>query len=340
MKHRTLRRKINLHKVRITASSIPAFIFFVKNDIFIIINMKLNTLKQGDRIGIVAPSRPIHNIKKEVSEGIKNIQESGFLIKKSKFLNKKDFYSAGAASQRVADLHGMFSDSKIKAIICATGGATTNQLLENLDYTLIKNNPKIIMGYSDITTLLLTIYKKTGMTTFYGPNIYEFSLITKETQKFIFNMFKGNDKNFSYPKTGKIIKPGKASGKLIGGCLSRFNSLLGTSYMPNLSGKILFWEEVGMCPAMIDLELQQLRLAGVFNKIKGMIVGHLADCVDKKYPQDNKSIDKIILERTKGFNFPIMKVDYFGHGTNSFYCLPIGGEAFIDTSKKLLSVSL
>jgi len=302
--------------------------------------MKINTLKQGDIIGIVAPSRPIYNIKKEISEGIKNIQSRGFLVKKSKFLNKKDYYSAGTAEQRVSDLHEMFLDQKIKAIICATGGASTSQLLEDLDFDLIKNNPKIFMGYSNITALLLSINKKANIATFYGPNIREFSSLTKNAQNFIFNMFEGKEKVFTYPKTGKVIKPGKAIGELVGGLLNGIGSLLGTPYEPNFSGKILFWEEVGLCPAIVDLELQQLRLAGVFVKINGMVIGHLADCVDKKYPQDNKSIDKIILERTKGFDFPIMKVDYFGHDVKDFYCLPIGGKAVMDTSKKLLSVEL
>ncbi|MDP2741553.1 MAG: LD-carboxypeptidase [bacterium] len=302
--------------------------------------MKTNTLKQGDIIGIVAPSRPIYNIEKEIFEGIKNIRSRGFLVKESKFLNKKDYYSAGTITQRVTDLHEVFSDQKIKAVVCATGGATANQLLENLDFDLIKNNPKIFMGYSDITVLLLAINKKTNLTTFYGPNIREFSSITKNAKDFIFNMFEGKEKFFTYPRKGKVIKPGKASGELVGGLLNGINGLLGTPYAPDFSGKIIFWEEAGMCPAMIDLELQQLRLAGVFDKISGMVVGHLSDCIDKKYPKDNKSIDKIILERTKDFNFPIMKVDYFGHNTSNFYCLPIGGKALMDTSKKLLSVDL
>jgi muramoyltetrapeptide carboxypeptidase len=302
--------------------------------------MKINTLKKGEVIGIVAPSRPIYNIKKEISDGIKSIQSRGFLVKESKFINKKDYYSAGSVSERVADLYEMFSDPKIKAIICATGGATVSQLLEDLDFDLIQNNPKIFMGYSNITALLLAINKKTGLTTFYGPNIRELSSLTKNVQNFIFNMFEGEKKVFIYPKTGKIIKPGKATGELIGGLLHGMNSLFGTQYVPDFSGKILFWEEVGLCPAMVDLELQQFRLAGVFEKINGMVIGHLADCVDKKYPKDNKSIEKIILERTKGFNFPIMKVDYFGHDVNDFYCFPIGGKAVMDTSKKLLSVDL
>ncbi len=302
--------------------------------------MKINNLKQGDTIGIVAPSRPIYNIKKDIEEGIETIESRGFLIKKSKFLNKKDYYRAGTIEERVADLHEMFSDRKVKAIICATGGANSNQLLDNLDYDLIKKNPKIFVGYSDITALHLAINKKTNLITFYGPNMRGLSTTSKDAQNFNFDMFEGKNKAFHYPKIGKVIKPGKAEGKLVGGTLQVLNSLLGTPFMPNLSGKILFWEEVGVNPAMIDCQLQQLRLAGVFTKISGMIVGHLDNCTDKKYPKDNKSIEKIILERTDGFSFPIIKVEYFGHNTNNFYSIPIGANASLDTDKKLFTVNL
>jgi len=166
--------------------------------------MKINTLKQGDIIGIVAPSRPIYNIKKEISEGIKNIQSRSFLVKESKFINKKDYYSAGTAEQRISDLHDMFTDKNVKAIICATGGATANQLLEDLDFNLIKSNPKIFMGYSNITALLLAINKKTDLITFYGPNIRELSSLTKNAQNFIFNMFEGKKKFLLIQKRAKL----------------------------------------------------------------------------------------------------------------------------------------
>jgi len=138
----------------------------------------------------------------------------------------------------------------------------------------------------------------------------------------------------------KIIKPGKAEGKLVGGLLACMVNLLGTPYAPNFDNKIIFWEETGASPAIIDLQLQQLKLAGAFNKIKGMVIGHLDNCTDKKYPKDNKSIEKIILERTDGFSFPIIKVEYFGHSVNNFYSIPIGANASLDTDKKLLTVNL
>lgn len=302
--------------------------------------MKINLLKKGEMVGIVAPSRPIYNIKEEISKGISEIKNRGFLVKKGEFLNKKDYYSAGNISQRVNDIHAMFSDKNIKGIFCATGGVSAIQLLDKLDFELIKKNPKIFMGYSDITLLLLAINKKSGITTFYGPNVREIFSVSKETQNFIFDMLEGKTKSFEYPKNIKIIMPGKAEGKLVGGLLAGMVNLLGTPYVPNFDNKIIFWEETGASPAIIDLQLQQLKLAGAFNKIKGMVIGHLDNCTDKKYPKDNKSIEEIISERTDGFSFPIIKVEYFGHNTNNFYSIPIGVNASLDTDKKLFTVNL
>jgi len=132
--------------------------------------MKHNVLKKGDTIAVVAPSRPICNIKKDIDASIKKIQRRGFVVKPGKNINKKDYYSAGTAAERAADIQSAFTDPKIKAIIAATGGATANLLLENLDYRSIKKNPKIFMGYSDLTMLLSAINKKCGLVPFYGPN--------------------------------------------------------------------------------------------------------------------------------------------------------------------------
>lgn len=301
--------------------------------------MKILKLKKGDEIGIVAPSRPIYNIKNEVDAGIVWIKKNGFIVKSGKNLNKYFFYSAGSVAERLSDIHEMFSKKEVRAIVSATGGATANQLIERLNYGLIKKNPKFFFGYSDITSLLLAINKKTGIPTFYGPSAFELSNLSSGAGKFFLSLLTNQNGSFQYPSTGKIWRAGQTKGTLIGGSLSRFASLLGTEFMPDLKGKILFWEESGACPAMIDFHLQQLKLARVFDKISGMVVGYLSDCVDKKYPNDNRLILDIVLERTEGYSFPILKVEYFGHDIKNFYTMPIGYSAVLDTKKKKLSVS-
>lgn len=302
--------------------------------------MNKNTLLPGDTIGVIAPSRPIYNIKTEIEAGILSLEKMGFKVKRGKYLESHLYYSAGTPAERVLDLHEMFSDPEVKAIICATGGSSANQLIELIDFDLIKSNPKIFLGYSDITILLLSMYKKSGTPVFYGPTIYEMSTLTPDAMNFLFKMFDKGSGAFRYPLEGKIIRSGKASGKLIGGILSRVESLIGTEYLPEMKGAILFWEDVNSSPAAIDFDLQALRLSGVFEKISGMIVGHLSDCTDKKYPNDNRPIEEIILERTNGYDFPIMKVEYFGHDIDNFYLLPIGATAEINTEKESFSVIL
>ncbi len=292
----------------------------------------------GDTIGIIAPSRPIENIKKEIENGVVALEQLGFKVKMGKNIDKKFYYSAGTVEERVSDIHEMFADPEIKAIICATGGSSSNQLLEFIDFDLIKTNPKIFMGYSDISVLLLSIYRKTGNPVFYGPTVYEMSMLTPDSKKFLLKILSGERGEFEYPSEMKIIRSGKCEGKLVGGFLEIINSLNCTDYIPDLNDAVLFWEDVNTCPAMIDFELQELRLSGALEKIKGMVVGHLSECVDRKYPEDNRAIEDIILERTAGFNFPIIKVDYFGHDIDNFYTLPIGADALIDTDKNRFEV--
>lgn len=297
-----------------------------------------NKILPGDTIGIIAPSRPIENIRKEIEDGVATLEQLGFKVKKGKNIEKKNYFSAGTVEERVSDIHEMFMDPEVKAIICATGGSSANQLLELIDFELIKNNSKIFLGYSDISILLLSMYKKADIPGFYGPTVYEMSMLTSNSRDFLFEMFKRKEKQFRYPNEFNTIRPGEARGKLIGGLLSRINSLIGTDYIPDFNDAIIFWEEVNMSPAMIDFNLEELRLAGVFNKIKGMVVGHLSGCTDKKYPEDNRPIEDIILERTAGFDFPIIKVEYFGHDIDNFYPLPIGANATINTYNKNFSI--
>lgn len=138
-------------------------------------------LQSGNVIGVIAPSRPIYTRKDEFEAGLKELYDFGFKTKLSKNINNHEFYSAGTARERADDLNSMFSDPEVSAIMCATGGISSNQILELIDYDLIANNPKIFIGYSDNTNLLLAINKMTGLVTFYGPDVCEISLQNKQS---------------------------------------------------------------------------------------------------------------------------------------------------------------
>jgi muramoyltetrapeptide carboxypeptidase len=293
--------------------------------------LKPGKLKKGYTIGVIAPSRPIVNIREDINEGIKILEGLGFKIKLGKNLYKKSYYSAGSAKERASDLNSMFTDKKVKAIICATGGSSSNQILDLVDYDLIKKNPKIFIGYSDITTLLLAINKKTGLVTFHGTNLCDLKKLTEKSRIFLFDMLAGKRKEYVLPDKIEIIKKGKARGILIGGNIHLSNSLLGTKYSPIYSNKIWFWEEVGESPASLDQKLNQFKLSENLKNISAMVIGNLSECIDKKYKKDNRSISEIILELTKGYNFPIIKIPYFGHGVSSFYTFPIGITSKINT---------
>lgn len=294
--------------------------------------IKPRRLEVGDTIGVIAPSRPITHIQDEIETGIKTLEAKGFKVKLGKNLGKKLFYSAGSAKERASDLNAMFKDKKIKAIICATGGITSNQLLDLIDYETIRNNPKIFLGYSDITTLLAAIHKKTGVVMFHGTDLCDLSKLTKEAERFLFDMLMGKESCYRLPTEMTVIKKGKAKGNLLGGNLI-LNALLGTKYSPSYKGAIWFWEDAGECPAVLDHKLNQIKLSGNLDKISAMVIGHLADCVDRKYKEDNRAIEDIVLELTRGYDFPIIKVPYFGHDTHNFYTFPIGTRSEIDTSR-------
>jgi len=296
--------------------------------------LKPEKLKKSDTIGIIAPSRPIVNIKKDIDEGIKILEDLGFKIKLGNNLYKKSYYSSGSPKERASDLNSMFANKNVKAIMCATGGITSNQILDLIDYDLIKKNPKIFIGYSDITTLLLAINKKTGLVTFHGANLCDLKKLDKKARMFLFDVLMGEKKEYALPDKIEIIKKGKAKGMLIGGNIHLSNSLLGTKYTPTYNKKIWFWEGVGDSPASLDQKLNQFKLSGHLKNISAMVIGNLSDCIDKKYKEDNRPINEIILELTKEYNFPIIKVPYFGHDVSNFYTFPMGANSEINTKTR------
>ena len=295
-------------------------------------------LEKGDNIGIVAPSRPVYAVKEKVEKGAEILLQMGYGVKFSQNFNKQSYYSAGSTHERTDDLNQMFANPDIGMIMTATGGISSNQLLPYLDFELIKKNPKPFVGYSDITTLLLTIYQKTGLVTFHGPDLADFSGLDQKSRDFLFALVGGNLLPGSSLGKIKVIQEGKAVGKLIGGNLYLIGSLLGTEYFPDFDNAILFWEETGESPAKIHQELMHLKLAGVFDNLAGIIIGYLSDCTDKKYEEENRPIADIMIEVLGNKDVPVIKVDSFGHDLTSFYTFPIGLNAQIDTRENSFSI--
>ncbi len=292
-----------------------------------------NRLKKGDTIGVVAPSNPIigENIE-EIKRAKEIVEKDGFKVKFSKNLfSNTNGYSA-TAKEKAEDINSMFYDKEVKMIWCAKGGENSNTVFQYLDYELIKNNPKIICGYSDITSLTNIITAKTGLVTFSGTNFK--TIATDET-------------NYSYKEAikrfveGKLeigeaqeeyitIKEGIAEGELIGGNLSLVRGLVEGKYKIDFQNKILFLEELGFetGPALASNYLYYLKQNGVFNKIKGLWIGN--------YEHESKiSLEKIIMDVIGSeYKIPIIKSNNFGH-IETKTVIPIGTKAKIDTSKKI-----
>lgn len=290
-------------------------------------------LQKGDIIGIIAPSNPITKKSMiDINNSIKLLENSGYIIKMGKYaLNNEYGYSASPES-KAKDINEMFADDKIKMLFCATGGFNSNSLFDYLDYKLIKNNPKIICGFSDSTSLLNAIHEKTELVTFHGPTLK--SLTTWETDygfKEIIKRFENQSLELGTPEDEYItVKEGFCEGKLVGGNLSLISKMVCGKYSVNFKDKILFIEDLGLesPEGMISNYLYYMKQNEVFDNISGIWIGNYE-------VESGIGLEDIILQVLGNkYDFPIIKSNNFGH-TDKKTVIPIGTMARIDTRKKV-----
>lgn len=329
--------------------------------------LKPSRLKPGDSIGIVSPSwGGAGAFPHRVNLGIKQLEALGFnVILAAHALSQKGFVSDTSVN-RVQDIHDMFVNPKIKAIIAAIGGEHSCHLLPLLDFELIANHPKIFIGYSDITVLNVAIWKKTGLITFNGPALItdfaEYPQMLGYTETYFLKAVTGIEpvgsvepsaywteefldwgekKDLERPRKlldshgWTWLKDGQGEGQLIGGCLDSLQHLRGTEFWPDWDDAIFFFEtsEEKPSPEKVDGILMDYQNMGVFEKIRGLIVGR-----PMAYSEDEKQmLRERILERTQGFSFPVITDMDFGH-TAPQITLPLGCRARIDTTKKRFEI--
>lgn len=336
-----------------------------------IINAK--KIKKGDLISIVSPSAGLGELfPHRIENGIKCLEKMGFEVKVERNALKRENWVSGTVKERVDDIHSAFKDKRVKAIICTIGGNHSNQLLKHLDFKLIRNNPKIFLGYSDITVLHNAIYKKAGLRTFYGPCIipefgehpdmlpftksyFEKTLVegvlgdieqSKEwTDEFLnwFNKESHKKTRRLFPNTGhEWWRKGNVIGEIFGGAIPSVNHLLGTEYEINFKNKIFFIDlPEGHNPgenlplADLDAFLADLFNTGVFNQIKGLIIGRAYG-----YGGDTEKLSllkKIIMNYIKGTNYPVLFNVDFGH-TSPMITIPIGAKVELDSKKNKFEI--
>lgn len=305
--------------------------------------MVASKLIAGDTIGVIAPSGLIKDY--EMLEcAIKNIEERGYKVKLGNNIKKKKWYLAGTDEERCMDLMDCFADPEVKAIFTARGGYGCARILEYIDYELIKRNPKILLGYSDITALHSAIYKHTGLVTFHGL-LTASDLGKKDLSKFTLdNMWNMFETEFEPPyllnnsRDTACINMGKARGKLIGGNLAVICSLMGTKYSYEFEDKILFLEDVGESLYRLDRYLMQLKLAGVFKKVRGIIFGEFTDITNSDIKEVNNLMPlQLIQDILHDVKTPAIYGFSCGHSPNKS-TLPIGVECELNSVNGSLKI--
>ncbi|MBS3788758.1 LD-carboxypeptidase [Candidatus Bipolaricaulota bacterium] len=298
-------------------------------------------LKKGDTIKLVAPASYTNS--ESLKKGINYLEAKGYNIKLGySLLHLSRHWSfSSEARKRAQEINEGFKNEEIDAMFCVKGGYGSPHLCDKLDYDLIKANPKIFLGYSDITALHFALQSQTGLVTFHGPMVAtDFGKDIKNYTETMFNKAVINDEPWTItnPKEGPMVKTlnkGESVGVLLGGNLSLISNLIGTPYEPKMEDKILFIEEVNEPIYVIDRYLTHLKLSGVFKEIKGLIFGKSIDCSPKN--NGNPGLEELISTFFQDYDIPVLYDLACGHGEN-MATLPEGVRAKINTSNKTLKI--
>jgi len=291
--------------------------------------IKPSKLNPGDAVGVISPAGPVSA--SELDSEIHFLKAKGYTVQVAPHVYDRQEYLAGNDADRLGDLEDMFRNPQIKAVFCSRGGYGSLRLLGRIDYDLIRKNPKIIVGYSDITALLAAIFKKTGLITFHGPMVKGFSSLPETTWRNLIQIISSKKPTSFIPMGGYPLCRGKTSGRLMGGNLSLLCRLVGTPFMPSLAGCILFLEDRGEALYRLDRMLTHLKLSGSLEGIKGLIVGRFMDCGEPG------AVDKLLKEQFTPMNIPIAAGFPLGHGPENT-TLPLGIPAELDSEAMRLSL--
>lgn len=304
-------------------------------------------LHTGDTVGICCPSGTIDHKRELFERAIIGFEKAtGLKTVVAPNAYAKHYYSAGTMQERLDDFHALIADPAIKAVVFGAGGDTASDLLPHLNYELIKNNPKIITGISDATTLLTAITAKTGLITFLGLEFLDFAdyEMTYTTAAIESAWFEGTPQeilpnqnwkelkvNVTAYKGWQMIREGAAKGQLFGGNSESYIQVLDTLYELRIPGGILFLETYRLPKKQIHKTLMQLKIRGVLDQIAGLVIGY---CLESDKPEvvgNDQPLAETILEITKEYAFPIMQIGEIGHCVENFM-QPIGAQVAMDAT--------
>jgi muramoyltetrapeptide carboxypeptidase len=289
--------------------------------------VKPQALRPGDTVGIVAPAS---NVKRgELEAGCEGLRRAGYKPFYFESILDQDLYFAGSVERRVRELEEMFAREEVRAIVCARGGYGANYLLDALDLENIQAHPKIFVGYSDLTALLTYFYDAAGFVTFHGPmvakdwahdggvDLASWQAALAGTSAWKPNLGKGSG--------ARGLVEGEVEGILYGGCLSILVASLGTPYEIETAGTILFLEDLAAKPYQIDRMLVQLKLAGKFDDVRGIVFGEMRDCVQTA--NQGYTLEDVVLRIVGKLGVPVAYGVRSGHVTAGNITLPIGVRA-------------
>lgn len=295
-------------------------------------------LQIGDSIGVIAPASPPNQ--ENLQRAIPVFQKMGLNVRLGKNINKVHGYLAGTDEERLSDIHDMFDDPMIKAIIFARGGYGTPRITPNLDYELIKKNPKIMWGYSDITFLHTAIYQATKLVTFHGPmlasdvgkdNFHDLSLKQFE------QLFEPTTLIYSEIASPlEVINHGATTAPIVGGNLSLLASGIGTPYEINTKDKLLLIEDVDEIPYKVDGMLNQLKQAGKLADAAGVLVGDFANAQPKN-DKPTLTLDQVFYDYFGALPIPVMTGFKIGH-CQPHFAIPLGTMATMSTQNKIVKI--
>lgn len=300
-------------------------------------------LRQGDEIRVIAPSRSLGIVKGEQRRlAEERLAGMGYKVTYGKTALDHDEFYSNTAENRAADIHEAFMDPKVKAVLAAVGGYNANQLLSRLDFGIIRNNPKVFIGYGDQTVLNLAIYQKTGLVTYNGPDFSVFGMKSgnEYTNEYFLKAISGEgytvepsgtwsedswlteekDRSWRINKGFSILREGEAEGRVLAGSLSAIQLLKGTGYMPSLSHSILFIEEDAEShPLQFDRQLQSLLHHPEASGIKGLVIGRFQE----EAGMTDYALEQIIRSKKELEGIPVIYNMNFGH-VHPFATIPVG----------------
>jgi muramoyltetrapeptide carboxypeptidase len=286
-------------------------------------------LKAGSVIGIAAPASPFD--RDTFERGVRVLKEMGFEVVFREHLFAAEGYLAGADALRAAGFNRLLRDVDIDAIMCARGGYGSLRLLPRIDYRAAAARPKAVIGFSDATALLAALQVRCGLVCFHGPVLTTLADASERTRQALWQALAGKTPLVYRWQDGVALKPGRASGRLCGGNLTTLCHLTGTPFAPSCRNGILFLEDRGEAPYRIDRMLTQMKMAGFFNGVKGILLGAFADCGP---PEE---IRRIVLEVFGAPGLPILSCLEAGHCEPNL-TLPLGAMALLDADDRSLSI--